>query len=382
MATLRGRGPGTKAWVAALAGAGVAWGALSYVALTIGVFVEGYGYSLDLAALLATVELSALALASMSGGYLLRGVSLRALAVAGAALASAANALTALGTSPLAVGVLRAAVGLGLGWLSAGLNTALSRTRDPERLFIGANFGCITLAAGFFYVMPMIYERLSYPAYFLAYGALCAACALFMGWLPSGTPDGPAPRSVDAGAGGARWGLFGAVSSIWLCYSAVWALIERRGHDIGMSAEAIGASMGLGTLSGLLGAGAAAALAGRVRPLPALILTSFTTGLCYVWLAFCGGAVEYTAILCVWGVLFCPILAYAYAVGSEMDPSGALGRMIGGGVAISTALGPLVGARLQSLLGFSGVGWTTFAGTTLGCIMIGAVGLRGRPAPS
>jgi hypothetical protein len=370
--------------MAALAGAGIAWGALSYVALTIGVLTDGYHYSLTQAAGLASVELAFMALASMTGGLMLRRLPVRPLAALGATVAGCANLATAFSAQPAAVGAARAVAGLGLGWMAAGLNTSLSRSDEPEQLFIRANFGCIAIAAAFFYVMPMIYERTSQPAYFIAYGALCLAGAAIMRWLPQRAAAAAELRTPARGLAAARWMAFLAVSILWLCYAAVWSLIERLGTDIGMSEESIGRSMGLGTLSGLLGAGAAAWLAGRVRPLGPLIATSLSSGVCYVWLAYCRGETEYTWILCIWGVVFCPILAYAYAVGTEIDPSGALGRMIGGGTAITTALGPVVGAHLKSSFGVRGVGYATFAGTAIACAALASIALRrrgDRPSP-
>ena len=310
--------PPGRETAAALAGAGVAWGALSYVALTIGVLAEGYHYTLTGAA--------------------------------------------------------------GLGWLAAGLNTSLSRSTQPERLFLTANFGCITIAAAFFYLMPMLYARTTQPVYFAAYGVLCLTCAAFMRWLPAASARPSAAAGARPRGRLARATLFSAVSLVWLCYAAVWSLVERLGSELGMSEEAIGRSMGFGTLSGLVGAGAAAWLAGRLRPLAPLILTSLASGACYLWLGFCRGGGEYTWLLCIWGVVFCPILAYAYAVGTQIDRSGALGRMIGGGTAIATALGPVVGAFLKTAMGFRGVGWVTFAGTVLACGAFALLAVRRRRA--
>jgi hypothetical protein len=377
MPASRPSGAGARVFTAAFLGAGVAWGALSYVALTIGVLTLGYRYSLPLATRLASVELGAMAVAAMSAGYMLRRVSVRSLATCGALLAGVANILTAFSSQALVVGATRALVGVGLGWMSAGLTTSLARTTRAERLFMRANFGCITVAAAFFYIMPMIYEHTALADYFIAYGVLCLASAGLMRWLPDGRADSPSMAAGSAAPAGRRLAMFLAVSLIWLCYAAAWALIERLGSDIGMNEEAIGRSMSLGTLSGLLGAGAAAFWAGRVRPLAPLIATSLSTGLCYLWLAFCRGQAEYTWLLCVWGVVFCPILAYAYAVGTEIDPSGGLGRMIGGGTAVTTALGPVVADRLYELAGFRGLGFATFAGSALACLAIAALAPRG-----
>ena len=357
---------------AVLAGAGVAWGGLSYVTLTIGVLTEGYHFSLSLAALLATIELAAMALTVTTAAYALRMVSVARLALVGGGVAGAANLLTGFAGGPIIVGVLRAIAGAGFGWMAAGLNTSLSRSPDPQRLFIQANFGNIVSAAVFFAVMPIIYEHTSFAVYFIAYGAMCLGCGALMGWLPDWKPPTAAvgTRSAADTRLGARIGVFLAVCLVWLCYAAVWSLIERFGRDIGMTEEAVGRSLGLGTLSGLIGAAAAAWLAARLRPRWPLIFTCFTTGLCYFWLAFCHDGVVYTWILCIWGVVFCPILAYAFAVGAELDPSGALVRLLSGGIAITTALGPVVGDRLAEAFGYRGMGVATFAGSTVACLVL------------
>jgi MFS family permease len=361
-----------RSMAAVLAGASVAWGGLSYVTLTIGVLTEGYHFSLSLAALLATVELGAMALTVTTAAYVLRLVPVARLALLGGSVAGAANLLTAFASDPIVVGVLRAIAGAGAGWMAAGLNTSLSRSPDPQRLFIQANFGNIISAAVFFAVMPIIYEHTSFPVYFIAYGAMCLACAALVGWLPDWKPPTAEVeiRSAADTEMGARGGVFLSVCLVWLSYAAVWSLIERFGREIGLTEEAVGRSLGLGTLSGLIGAAAAAWLAGRFRPLWPLIFTCFTTGLCYFWLAFCHDGVVYTWILCVWGVVFCPILTYAFAVGAELDRSGALVRLLSGGIAITTALGPVVGDRLAEVFGYRGMGVATFVASTVACLVL------------
>ena len=220
--------------VAVLAGASVAWGGLSYVTLTIGVLTEGYHFSLSLAAILATIELGAMALTVTTAAYALRTISVARVALVGGGVAGAANLLTGFASGPIVVGVLRAIAGAGLGWMAAGLNTSLSRSPDPQRLFMRANFGNIISAAVFFAVMPIIYEHTSFAGYFIAYGVMCLGCAALARWLPDWQPPTAeaGTRSAPDTRRGARIGVFLAVSLVWLCYAAVWALIERFGRHV------------------------------------------------------------------------------------------------------------------------------------------------------
>jgi Major Facilitator Superfamily len=363
-----------KMLAAVLGGAAVAWGGLSFITLTIGVLAEGYRFSLSQAAFLATLELSAMAAASMSGGYALRLMPVRQLAVLGGIVAGIANIATAFSTAILAVGVLRALSGIGLGWMSAGLNTSVSRAADPERLFVQANFGNIGFAAVFFAVMPMIYGGGRFSAYFIAYGFMCFASAALMGWLPRSSVSEPkqAARALD----GRRMTVVLAVSLVWLCYSAVWSLVERLGRDIGMSDEAIGRTLGVGTLAGLMAVVVAAWLANRhLRPMWPLIVTSFATGVTYLWMVYCHTEVVFVWIMIIQGITLCPILAYAFAVAAQFDRSGGLVRLITGGTAISTALGPLAGARLEASYGYQGVVEAAFGGSTIACIALAMLAL-------
>lgn len=360
-------GGGWRELMGVLVGAGVAWGGLSYVALTIGVLADGYGYTLSGAANLATAELAAMAVASLSSGLALRHVSVRSLAIAGGACAAAANVATAIAASAAAVLCCRIMAGVGLGAMTGGLNTSISRTDDPHRLFLRANFGCITAAAVFFAALPEIYGRFGFRSYFVAYGAVSGLAAFALAAIPNPLPAGGAAQ--DGVRGRARdYALAVAAGLLWLCYAAVWSLTERLGRDIGISEETVGRIMGLGTLSGLIGA-AAATYAGRYYgPLWPLIGTSLGTGLCYVWWAYSDSAASYAWMLSIWGVVFCPMLAYLYAVGSEMDGTGHVNRWIGAALAISTALGPVLGATVYEHVGYHGVGLLALFGTVAACV--------------
>lgn len=363
-----------KVLAAVLGGAAVAWGGLSFITLTIGVLAEGYRYSLSQAAFLATLELGAMAGASMSGGYTLRVIPVRRMAVVGGIVAGIANIATAFTATIVIVGVLRTVAGIGFGWMSAGLNTSVSRTDDPERLFVQANFGNIGFAAVFFAIMPMIYGSGRFWAYFIAYGLMCLTAAALMGWLPrsSLSESKQAVLSLDS----TRITVLLAVSLVWLCYSAVWSLAERLGRGIGMSEEAIGRTFSLGTLAGLVAVGIAVWLASRqLRAMWPLIVTSFATGVTYLWMVYCHSESVFVWIMIIQGITLCPILAYAFAVAAEFDRSGSLVRLVTGGTAIATGLGPLVGARLEASYGYQGVWEAAFVSSIIACIALAAVAL-------
>jgi len=359
---------------AILGGAAVAWGGLSFVTLTIGVLAEGYRYSLSQAAFLAALELGAMAAASISSGYALQLMAARRLAVVGGIVAGIANIAVAFTNAIISVGVLLTLAGIGFGWMSAGLNTSVNRAADPERLFVQANFGNIGFSALFFAIMPMIYGGGRFPAYFIAYGLMCLASAALMGWLPRSSAIEPKQAVVSLDR--TQITVLLAVSLVWLCYSAVWSLVERLGRDIGMSDEVIGRTLGVGTLAGLMAVIAAAWLASRhLRPMWPLIVTSFTTGVTYLWMVYCHTEVVFVWIMIIQGITLCPILAYAFAVAAEFDRSGSLVRLITGGTAITTALGPVVGARLEASYGYQGVVEAAFGGSTAACIALAMVAL-------
>jgi MFS family permease len=366
-----------RVFAAVLGGAAVAWGGLSYITLTIGVLAEGYHFSLSQATSLATLELSAMAVASLTGGYGLRFMSVRRMAVTGGVIAGIANIATAISADFAVIVVLRALAGIGFGWMSAGLSTSVSRTADPERLFVQANFGNVGFGAIFFAIMPMIYGGGRFTAYFVAYGFICWASAALMVWLPQ-APAGETRRKSARTLDMAGLTLLLSVSLVWLCYAAVWALVERLGRDIGMSEEAVGTTLGVGTLAGLLAVIVAALLAKYVRPMWPLIATSFATGVTYYWMVYCHTQPVFIWIMILQGITLCPILAYAYAVAAELDRSGNLARLIAGGTAIATAFGPLVGGRLELTFGYQGVVEAAFGGSTVACVALAVLAYRRR----
>ena len=130
----------------------------------------------------------------------------------------------------------------------------------------------------------------------------------------------------------------------------------------------VGEVLGLGTLAGIVGAGVSVWLGGRVRVPIALIATSLGSGACYVLLARAHGPIAYTVTFCVWGIVFCPIVPYAYAFATQIDPSGSLVRLMMSAFAITTAIGPVFGAQIAERLGYGSTAMFGFAGTLVACI--------------
>lgn len=370
-----------RVFTAIVCGQTIGWGSLTFVALTIGVLKDGYGFTLTQSGVLATVELSTMAAAVALVGPVLRILSLRHLAVLGGLLAAAGNLLSASFSDVWIVGLLRIVTGAGTGFTVGAINTAISRTNDAEQLFVDSNIAIIALSVGFFVGMPMIYVRLGYPAYFVAYGLMCLAATASLGWLADETPVAD-ERSIR----GSRWGRRGtgllfAVCLFWFCYSVLWSMSERLGRDIGLSDVVIGRVLGLGTFAGFAGSVVAAWLTRRMlQPLPILIC-AFGTGLCCVALTFTHSAVVYTAAMCAFGVAFCPFSPYALGIATEVDRSGGLGRAIMSGFAAMSALAPVLATRLVVQVGNRGLGLATFAGVIGACVLLGMLTPRRKIAP-
>ena len=76
---------------------------------------------------------------------------------------------------------------------------------------------------------------------------------------------------------------------------------------IGMSEEAVGTTLGVGTLAGLLAVIVAALLAKYARPMWPLIATSFATGVTYYWMVYCHTQPVFIWIMILQGITRCPI---------------------------------------------------------------------------
>ena len=241
---------------------------LGAAAVDLGLIEREIGY-------IAAVEMAGLAIMGMTAPVWILRVRWRTMALLALAALIIGNLLTIFANSYLMLLVMRGFTGLfgdGLCWV-LGM-AVLGEAKNPDRIFGINMIGVSALAAAHFYGLPPLIDvwQLDVIALVLALEGLLIVPFLF--WFPKSSrkqisvSTGPAklPRTVAA------TGLL--VNLVWyISIGGFWAFVERIASNAGLSAQATGAVMSVGVLSGLLGAVAATWLADRAGRMWPLVLT-------------------------------------------------------------------------------------------------------------
>jgi MFS family permease len=352
----------------------IAWGVLSFVVLTIAVLTDGYGYSLVDAGMLSTVELLAMATATFLIGRSKSSIELWRLAVGGALVSAAANLLTAFVHTTFLVGLVRALAGFGAGTVVAAVNTSMARAVAPGRAFAIANAGNLVISAAFFAAMPVLYTRVSYPAYFVGFAAFFVVSAAALAWLPGAGLSMEKSGHFTVGP----WQLTTVLAAflLWLCSATLWAISERAGVALGMSEESIGYLFSISTFAGVLGTAISWAYGERGGRTAPLIASTAVTGACFAILTSTHSVPVFWWAMCCYGVAIYGCLPYLMGFTASVDGSGATARLVGGAVPLATALAPVLATRIASSFSYSAVGYLTAAGMAIVCLLVAAVNAR------
>jgi predicted MFS family arabinose efflux permease len=368
---------------ACAAGLNIGFGALSYVALTIGVLVDGYGFSIERAALLGTIELGAMALTSLALTPAAAAANLGRLAFWGALVSGLGNISTAWAEGFTIVLLTRLIAGVGAGVVAPLVNVAFSASRQPVKLYANAMLSFMVVSALFYLVVPLIYSRLSYPAYFMAYGGMFLLTAPLLLWL-GGRPaavDHPAETVGSYPLGAAVLTAAGAFT-IWLGYSVVWSFCERIASSLGMSPAAIGQVFSLALIIGLVGTLVASRAGDRYGVVWPVSIGGLCMGLAYLGVTMAPTALFYTISMYGFGIVLLFFMPYLIGFCAAIDASGRLAAAVSGLMPIAAACGPLVGGLILASGSYATLGIFGFCCALLFCIGAwAAFALRGGRQP-
>ncbi|MDH3336188.1 MAG: MFS transporter [Gammaproteobacteria bacterium] len=347
--------------LATAVGLNIGWGSLSYVALTIGIYVEGYGMTLaeagaygsaELVSMTATAWVAALAFARSLGARV---------AILGALITGIGNILTAFADSETAILLSRLLAGGGAGVVAATINASVARSADPVRVFARANLGVIILATAFFLGMPWVAATMGYPAYFVAYGVFLTAGTPLMVWLRESegtTIDALYGQDKFRRKPARAWVYLVAVFLLWLAYGIVFSFSERLGVSIGMKQTTVGTVIAVATFLGVIGSGIASRLGTTFGPTRSFVAGVLGLGLCFAGVTYATTALHYIVAMCLFGVVLFFALPFVVELGARLDKAGRTASMVGGTLPMATAVSPLAGSWLIGAFGFRGAGIT------------------------
>lgn len=215
--------------------------------------------------LLAGVELTGAALASVLAMAWVPRLSWRRVAYAGAVVLAAGNLMSATVASFEALLALRFTTGLlGGGTLYAVSLAVASDVRNPDRLFGLAVAALVALTMIAMLLLPRSIAAFGTAGILLPLAAFAICVLPLVRFVPHAVSCKPGLQAADA-AGARLPILLGlAAQTVWYAgVGAVWAYLERIGAQSGLDLSAIGLAIAIGMGLGVLGALTASAIGTR-----------------------------------------------------------------------------------------------------------------------
>ena len=233
--------------------------------LYLGAAAEQLNLSPDKTGLLATIELSSIALASLLGPFWVGKVNWRRTAYVATSIIVIGDLLTTTLTSYESIVLTRVITGFfGEGLVYAIAISALAESDQPERAFGYAVSGQVLSAALGLYFLPPLIVNLGVDSVIYYVAAIAFVSLWFVHWMPEGSKK-QLQVNLDRPNFPARVPLMGlAVMSVWyLCIGSFWAFAERIGNEAGLELQIIGTALSVSTVAGLMGSATATFLKDR-----------------------------------------------------------------------------------------------------------------------
>ena len=325
---------------------------LGAAAVDLGLIDREIGY-------IAAVEMAGLAIMGITAPVWILRVPWRAIALLGIAVLIIGNLSTIFANSYLMLLVMRGFTGVfGDGLCFVIAMAVLGEARNPDRVFGFNMIGVIVLTGAQYFGLPPLIEvwQLDVIALVLALEGLLTVPILF--WLPKSprkqisVSTGPAklPRTVAA------TGLL--ANLVWfIAIGGFWAFVVRIASNAGLAAQATGAVMGAGALSGLLGAVAATWLADRAgRMWPFALTLILQIGVMLVLTGSFDVNTFLLAMVC-FNVVWAFGTAYIQGLIATADSDGRAIVLTPVCIAAGASIGPAVAGELATTIGLQAVNY-------------------------
>jgi predicted MFS family arabinose efflux permease len=332
--------------------------------------MENYGLSEQRAGHLVSLQLGAMAVASIAVSARLRaGQSVHLLIAVAIGAISLANVACAL-QAPRAIFVAaRALTGLGEGTVMAAAAAAVCATADPHRVFSYIGTAVAVVAALALVVTPWLTAYTGSSGIFWLLAGVPLLLLVSLKRIPtlsrgSEISLGLVPRGIRVASGA----LLLAFLLLWCGASGLWVYAERIGSHQGLTAAQIGLWLGIGQLAGVAGPLAAVRGGTRLGPRGALAGGCCGMAVAAVFFVFGGNDWLYGLGGCLasfWIMFVVPCFRSRMAV---LDPSGRTVAASAGFYTVGFGAAPMVVAAITT----EGQGYAPVAIFCVGCFLLSA----------
>lgn len=341
--------------------------------MIVGGLIDGHGYTEQQAANIAALEGLGLVAASIGATFWIRRISWVRAVLAGLLAYAGLNAVSAHSGDYGTLLVLRFLTGIAGGNLFAVTVAALGDNRAPDRAFglAQAVQGVMMLVA--FLAAPTLLERFGVSG---LYHMLAVAALLMLPtlrWLPVTGRLREAGGAAAAAAGphtALIWLGLAASVLFFVNVFGFWGFVERIGQAGGLSAEAIGAALGVAQLAAIGGALVAAAASNRYGRYWPLLIVFVGQLLALYAVAGSFGAPAFFVSTALYQALFVAGVSYQMGAVAELDTRGRFLVMMTAAQGLGAAIGPAAAAPLIGEgAGYGGILWLS-AGLCLSSTLV------------
>jgi len=308
------------------------------------------------AGFVGSVEFATLAAAAIAIAPVLPRFSSRRIGLTALVLAWLAGAASIFSASWLSFAILRGVAGVGEGALYAvSLYVVASRCSNPDRIYGYFQVVWALGSVALFSIGSELTAAFEYRGILALIASVTLALAPLLLFLPDASAsiaDGAAP---DAGQVSPLLGVMTlAVIVLYLSVSAaVYTFSAPLGERAGLDTKAVGYTLTVGSMFGLAGAGAAAAI--NVRWGRAIPISGFCVAFSLVALVLClsHNSTAYVIALVASVVIFYFSIPYLFGLAAALDRSGRWAAAAGSGYLLGFAAGPLLGAAVIGAAGYA-----------------------------
>lgn len=335
-------------------GIGVGYLPLLVLPWTIGALMARAGRSESWAGWMATVEIGALALASLGTSRFAAKPGRRWVGVGGLAAAILANIASLVATPGSAFFLLaRVVSGAGFGACVAVGNATAAGSVNPTRAFATVWFLMALWQPVIFAATPRAIAALGLNG---SYELMACAGLLFLPWVtltPDPRPPAPAASVTTHHLNRPRFAMLMliAFAAFWLREALVYAMSERLAAAQSLNGRQLGTILGVASVLGLLGPVFAARLKAGM-PSPALLCL----GLSIAFATSVVMALGFSASIFSAAALLAPAASFFGAsllsgLAGSLDSTGRLAALGAGTGLLSEAVGPIAGGSLVAIGG-------------------------------
>ena len=339
------------------------FGLIAFIPLTIGVLVDGYGFSLKQAGLIGSVEIASMTLAGLIIALYAQHVSRARLAQIGCILGLLGNLLILVNSTFYALLLCRIIVGVGIGVITAAVNFSTASSSNAERLYAASTTGYGVILVVLFFIAPLVYTEISYPAYFMFFSILFLLGIYLTKWLLDVKPEKLGAVETkhihfETLLNPRLLGLYVATLFLWIGLGIVWAISERMGVNIGLTPQQAGLVIATSNAIGLLGSVVANVMGTRFGYARPLLLCVGVLSLSYASLAASQNMVVWGAAFTLYNLGYYFMIPYVLGTAAQYDESGRAATLSALMSPVAHIITPSLGVYILSTYSFQAVNVT------------------------